>query len=407
MRIASYLLLANCIWTVDAKIPEKKPSTDNKEKLPSLPNTTLSNGEILPLVGFGVGNLENKYIVSHVAESVPLGFRLIDTAHASRNEHLIRQGVQEANMHAEPQRIRVHMLLHWPRCLTDISWMNCAGEEKQLPDSVKNAGPPPHLDKENAYKESWKALEDIYLGHVSFDENLPKLASIGVSNFDQRDLRELAAIARVTPHILQHNVWYLEYDPNLMKYCREHKIHFQAYNTLNGIIGRKDESPYAYEALVEIAKTLSINSDESFDPGQVVIKWIVDQNVSVIPRTSNRQRLVGNSPRSIAAMPEFSKETRKKLTTVIQALLSGRDLVPPQATFVNRHKDVLHLFWSDTNHGGTEVPVKMDLAPGESWNTETFAGHRFVAYDGQKKQKREFTIRASFGEKEKLVIDEL
>jgi hypothetical protein len=49
----------------------------------------------------------------------------------------------------------------------------------------------------------------------------------------------------------------------------------------------------------------------------------------------------------------------------------------------------------------------MDLAPGETWHTETFAGHVFVVYDEAQKQRREFTISNSYGEHEELVIDEL
>merc|ERR1712161_16620 len=58
--------------------------------------------------------------------------------------------------------IKVHILLHWPRCYDDVKWMNCEDEEKNLPDRIKNAGPAPHLDPDNAFIESWNALEEFY-----------------------------------------------------------------------------------------------------------------------------------------------------------------------------------------------------------------------------------------------------
>lgn len=415
------------------------PAASNEKKEgTTVLHTTLHNGQTIPLVGFGVGNLQQGLIESQVAESVPLGFRLVDTAHASHNEHLILQGMSKTEtwddepMHVvtkvwytylgyertiisvreslqalnNTQRIRVHMLLHWPRCRNDISWMDCAGEEEKLPQSVKKAGPPPHLDKDHAFKESWRALEDIYLGHIRVGENLPKLASIGVSNFDKNDLQDLATTARISPHIIQLNVWSIVFDPHLTEYCRKHKIHLQAYNVMNGIVGRKDVAPYAYGSLWDVAKSFSSQGDEPWDPARVLLTWLVQQNVSVIPRTSNRRRLATNSPKTIAKMDDLSKAQQDRVEEAVRALLSGQDLSPPRATFVNQHSDVLHLFWSNI-HQGEEVPVKMDLAPGETWDTQTFAGHVFVAYDGEKKQRREFTIRASYGENEKLVIDEL
>ena len=39
----------------------------------------------------------------------------------------------------------VTMLIHWPRCRDDISWMHCEEEEAYLPQRVKDAGPPPCL----------------------------------------------------------------------------------------------------------------------------------------------------------------------------------------------------------------------------------------------------------------------
>jgi len=90
--------------------------------------------------------------------------------------------------------------------------MKCEQEEEQLPLAVKKAGPPPHLAKDTAFVESWRALEDIFLGKVNFGKDLPKVASIGVSNFALDDFKALeeAESFRLAPMILQvcrNNVW--------------------------------------------------------------------------------------------------------------------------------------------------------------------------------------------------------
>lgn len=201
---------------------------------PDIPKTILRDGQSFPLVGLGVGNLQHDRIVAQVKESIRHGNRLIDTAHASQNEHLVRRGIREGlisfdsnlEIHVVTKvwytylgyertkiavreimeelndpNIKVHILLHWPRCRDDIPWMKCEEEEHNLPRVVKDAGPAPHLDKENAFKESWRALEDMFLGDVS-TVNRAKLESIGVSNFGVEDLKALEK-SRVTPHILQ------------------------------------------------------------------------------------------------------------------------------------------------------------------------------------------------------------
>ena len=76
------------------------------------------------------------------------------------------------------------MLLHWPRCNDVIPWMNCEAEEEILPQSVRAVSVAPHLDKENSWKGSWKALEDLYTEHSSLRNdkrttNQAIIASIG------------------------------------------------------------------------------------------------------------------------------------------------------------------------------------------------------------------------------------
>ena len=176
----------------------------------------LKSGVSIPLVGMGIGNLAHGNIPRAVRDQLASGVRLIDTAHASNNERILADAISDFDRSGggggggslrsgggrgdgngnddDPihvvtkvwythlgyertklsvmeslrelqlpagsgRRILVHLLLHWPRCNDAISWMHCEEEEEKLPQSVKDVGPPPHLDKDNAFKESWRALE--------------------------------------------------------------------------------------------------------------------------------------------------------------------------------------------------------------------------------------------------------
>ena len=199
--------------------------------------TQLSNGVDFPMVGFGVGNLQHELISDQITKALASDKKtnLIDTAHASRNEEIVLKGiakglkgskatevhvitkvwythlgyertkisVRESLEALKNPNIKVHILIHWPRCNDEIPWMDCLEEEKALPPEVKKAGRPPHEYKDTAFLDSWAALEDIYLGKVSLGKGLPKIESIGVSNFALDDFKALEKTQRVSPHILQ------------------------------------------------------------------------------------------------------------------------------------------------------------------------------------------------------------
>ena len=143
---------------------------------------------MIEFTGLGIGNLQHDRIEPVVKEAVGEGIRLIDTAFASRNEHILAKALKSAGepgddvnvltkvwyTHLGYERTKLSVkesaanlggkypdivILHWPRCNDAIEWMNCAGEEQALPEAVKKAGPPPSKD---SWKESWRALEEMY-----------------------------------------------------------------------------------------------------------------------------------------------------------------------------------------------------------------------------------------------------
>lgn len=409
-----------------------------KEDDVAVPMTTLSSGTKLPLVGMGVGNLQHEWIEHQVAAAMRpnVKCRLIDTAHASRNEDIVRDGIEDGlagskdevhvvtkvwythlgyertllsvkeslkALRSKESNIQVHILLHWPRCIDEIPWMECEKEEEALPAHVKEAGPPPHLQKDTAWKASWRALEDLMMGKQKLEDGLPKIASIGVSNFEMDDLKAMATVARTMPAIFQGNVWAYLFDPFLMDFLDKHKIHFQAYNVINGIFGRVRTGPRAEGSLKSIAQAVS-SRNHTYTPVQVVLHWLSQEGVSVIPRMASERHLQENSAAEIGGMPPFTERQAERVRNAVASLLRGQDLDPPKAEFVNKHSDRnIDIFWSSED--GKEVPVKDNLKPGENFNTVTFPGHVFVAYDNDKKTRKEFTIQADYGEHEQFHIE--
>jgi len=222
----------------------------------------LSNGFELPVVGLGVGNLAHRSIPSVVSAGVErFGVRLVDTAMASNNEHLLQETLRrlprperrvvvvtkvwythlgygrtrlavEESLKSLGGGVDVVMLLHWPRCRDDVAWMRCAEEEAEAELRYRRAGPAPGAD---AWVGSWRALEEFY--------GAGRLAAIGVSNFDYDDTARLLRDAAVSPHVYQGNVWAFLFDPRLVELLREHRVRFVAYNVASGAHLRRDVVP--------------------------------------------------------------------------------------------------------------------------------------------------------------------
>ena len=404
-----------------------------------VPVVILSNRNALPLVGLGVGNLQHYMVPLMVASAVQddKKTRMFDTSHISDNEHLLAEGINQGlerlnkssgekiTIHvvtkvwytylgyertklsikesfeslkettSNPKvDLKVHILLHWPRCYDNISWMSCEEDEARMPEHVRQAGPPPHKDKENAWKGSWKALEEAYLA----DEFA--IESIGVANFHLKDLEELNKFAKVEPHVLQINVWSLLYDPMLIDHCHRNKIHVQVYNVMSGILTEPEKAPNAYHHLQKIASDLSEGMTEEISPAQVVLAWLMQHGVSLVPRTSRLSRLQENSAVSLAGVPELSDLQVETVAHAVEAFLSQNDLEEDIHVKVTFHATTMDTFLYWTAPDGGEVQIAL-IPKGETFNETTYPNHNFRLYNARNKDHFiDYKVGAKFGEHE-------
>lgn len=406
-------------------------------------SVTLSNGITFPLVGVGAGNLQRDLVESIVSDGIKAEqrIRMVDTAHASRNEALVSSGVvkgvrrfrQTENIDGRVQvhvvtkiwythlgyertkfsveesladlrsaikdpkiDLRVHMLIHWPACRDDIPWMNCEEEENQLPDEVKKLGQPPHLNKDSAWKESWRALEDMYLS-----ADYPVLASIGISNFDSNQIEELASFAREKPHVTQINVWSVLFDPRLVETCKKYNIHMQLYNVMNGIVSNAHSTPNASHQLLKVANTIrkrKANDGRQVHLSQTVLKWLLQSEYSVVVRTSDLDNLRLNSAMAIAAIPDLTEEEMMAVEQASTAMISGRDL--PDDAFVDirfhaKTEDMFLYFIAGEN----DYRQIAFVPKGESHQERTHPNSRFRFYHATDPDVfRDYKVEGKYGD---------
>jgi hypothetical protein len=276
--------------------------------------------------------------------------------------------------------------------------MDCEDEEKSLDSSVKQAGPDPNKDAD-AWKESWKYLEDIYLSGKY------PIESIGLSNFHLEDIEKMDSFARISPQVLQVSLWSLLYDSFLVDYCHKNRIHLQVYNAMQGTIAQPGKAPHAYHHIQKVAYELSHETGLSVTPAQVVLAWLIQHGVTVIPRTSKLTRLEENSAVVLSTIPALTDLQVETVAHGVEALMSGADMEKDLHVTVTFHavsEDVM-LYW--VLKDSSEIRID-HIRKGDSFNETTYPNHLYRTYNAYNKDiYAEHEIDVNFGEHKHIYVD--
>lgn len=416
----------------------------------------LSNGVSIPLVGIGIGNLPHEQIHAVINNNLSAGIELVDTAKASDNESILAKSVRSFDdsttrhtrggtssvdpgdgLHvitkvwythlgyrrtkysvqqslidlavSSRRQVFVHILLHWPRCDDSVPWMHCESEENRLPQTVKDLGPAPHLDKANAFKESWRALEDLYDEHRerhsqdSADVQPPRIVSIGVSNFEYDDMTELIEVARTKPHVYQGNAWLVFHDPFMEMLLKEHNVFFQSYAVMNGIVQRRETAPNAFRVLTGLARELTAvaytqtrGQPPAISEGTVVLAYFASKHIGVIPRASSKSHQEENSVKSVKAVLDIMTDDHiRQLESAIPSLMKGED-IHASVSFMNSLDTPIQIHWINPQ-SHEEILVSELIQPGAVQMHNSHPGHQFVAYDPDRTFRKELHVNAQYG----------
>ncbi|KAJ1827772.1 hypothetical protein LPJ56_001483 [Coemansia sp. RSA 2599] len=248
----------------------------------------------MPSVGLGTWQQRDARTVQRVvAQAVDMGYRLIDTASAYRNEAFI--GSALADIFSDP---------HSSSTREDI-WITSKLAPKQhgydrtiaaVNESLENlqtdyidlylihwpgvSGKAPGYPGHRAYRESsWKALEDLYRSG--------KVRAIGVSNYTKRHLQEMGEYAEIPPMVNQCELHPLFPQPDLLQYCKSNDIAFTAYASLGEGALISD-----YEILPELQDVSAARPD--LTRAQTLLLWGLQRGAAVIPKASTVARLKEN-----------------------------------------------------------------------------------------------------------------
>ncbi|NET37667.1 MAG: aldo/keto reductase [Cyanothece sp. SIO1E1] len=118
--------------------------------------------------------------------------------------------------------------------------------------------------------------------------------SVGVSNFSVSKLKQLITESGAVPAVNQVELHPYNPQNSLLTYCRDQGIHVTAYSPLGSrdrpdIMKQSNEPPLLESEVVKATAT-----EEGLTPAQLLIAWAIDRGTSVIPKSSNPDRIAEN-----------------------------------------------------------------------------------------------------------------
>lgn len=236
-------------------------------------NVKLNNGVEMPILGFGVFQIPNADECERsVLDALQAGYRHIDTAAAYMNEKAVGDAIRKSGIPREEIFVTTKL---W------IQDTNYESAKKAFEKSL-NLLQLDYLDLYlihqpfNDVHGAWRAMEELYFAG--------KIKAIGVSNFQPDRLMDLITFNKMVPAVNQVETHpFLQQAAN-QKFMDENNVQIESW----GPFAEGKNNLFQNELLTSIGKKYNKSV------AQVVLRWLIQRNVVVIPKSVNKGRIVEN-----------------------------------------------------------------------------------------------------------------
>ncbi len=233
----------------------------------------LNNGVEMPILGFGVFQIEDLAECERsVRDAIDVGYRLIDTAASYQNEEAVGNAIKGSG-------VRRNELF-----ITTKLWIADTGFDKTkraVDRSMKRL----QLDYLDLYLihqpygdvfGSWRAMEELY--------REGRINAIGVSNFHPDRVMDLMVHNEVVPAVDQIETHPFHQQVETQKYLTENNIQIESW----GPFAEGKNNIFRNEVLVSIAEK------HGKTVAQVILRWLTQRNIIVIPKSVRKDRMAEN-----------------------------------------------------------------------------------------------------------------
>lgn len=239
----------------------------------NMKNVVLNNGVEMPVLGYGVFQIEDQDECERsVLDALETGYRLIDTAASYGNEEAVGRAIRRSGIPREEIFVTTKL------------WLADAGEEKT----------------KAAFERSMQKLQldylDLYLIHQPYGDvygawrDMEKLyregriKAIGVSNFHPDRVMDFIVNQEVVPAVNQIETHPFHQQIETQQFLRENNIQIESW----GPFAEGKNNIFNNELL------LSIAGKYGKSVAQVILRWLTQREIVVIPKSVRKERMAEN-----------------------------------------------------------------------------------------------------------------
>ncbi|PPB54559.1 aldo/keto reductase [Campylobacter hyointestinalis subsp. hyointestinalis] len=272
----------------------------------------LNNDVLMPILGYGVYQInELKECQRCVEDAFSVGYRSIDTAQAYFNEEAVGAAIKSSGIKREELFITTKL------------WISDANEDRALKAfdvSLKKLG----LDYLDLYLihqpfgdvyGAWRAMSKLYKDG--------KIRAIGVSNFYPDRLVDFCLNNEIKPAINQ-----IECNPMLsQEYTKNVMSEFGVAMESWAPFGEGKSGMFSNQTIASIGKKYGKTN------AQVILRWLIQRGVVVIPKTVRKERMIENISVFDFSLDESDMSLMAGLDSGKSLFLDHRD--PEKVKFLN------------------------------------------------------------------------
>ncbi|HTR81904.1 MAG TPA: aldo/keto reductase, partial [Bacteroidota bacterium] len=230
----------------------------------------LNNGLEMPILGFGVFQIKDAEECERcVVDAIQSGYRLIDTASSYLNEEAVGKAIKRSGVARKDLFITTKLF---------IQKDGYEGATKGVENSLKRL----QLDYLDLYLihqpygdvyGEWRAMEDMY--------REGSIKAIGVANFQPDRIMDLIIHNKVIPAINQIETHPFCQQVDTQKFLKENNVQIQSW----GPFAEGKNNIFKNELL------LSLSGKYSKTVAQVILRWLTQRGVVVIPKSVRKERM--------------------------------------------------------------------------------------------------------------------
>ena len=233
----------------------------------------LNNGVEMPVIGYGVFQIENDKCEKCVSDALEAGYRLIDTAQAYYNEEGVGRAIKNSGIPREDI------------FLTTKVWVTDFGYEKAKKSVLLSMEKlqTDYLDLVlihqclSDYYGAYRALEDLY--------SEGKIRAIGISNFSAERMADIATFNKIVPAVNQVETHLFWQQHCLHEWMEKYNIQHEAWGPL---------AQHRIKDILSNPVIKKIAEKYSKTPSQIALKFNVQRDIVVIPKTVSKDRMKEN-----------------------------------------------------------------------------------------------------------------